>query len=192
MRYPLIAVLPASTDLTDLDNILADVMAPFDENREDTPGLPDDQPLTWDRYAIGDRFSGFFPVRPGADRADLIHPHSADGADPHDAVCDGGRIRALDLERKRANAARHLKTSSAKAPASSADHSWAALAQRARDTAIPTGAVLTHEGVWLSPGGVRFVTERTGPAYDAFVALANAYLNSLDDDTILVLVDCHT
>ncbi|SEP54431.1 hypothetical protein [Amycolatopsis saalfeldensis] len=190
MRYPLIVVLPAGTDLTDLDNVLADVMAPFDENREDIADLPDDQPLTWDRYAIGDRFSGFFPVRAGAERADLIHPRLADGADTHDAVCDGGRIRALDLERKRVNAARHLRTPSAKA--SAADHSWVALAQRARDTAIPTGAVLTHEGVWLSPGGVRFVTERSGPAYDAFVALANAYLDALDDDTILVLVDCHT
>lgn len=52
MHYHCEIVLPPNTD--DIESAVASVMAPFDENQEDSEGVP----TWWDWYVIGGRFAG--------------------------------------------------------------------------------------------------------------------------------------
>lgn len=66
-------------------------------------------------------------------------------------------------------------------------------AQRAADRAVPGYAVLTQEGQWMAPGKMGWwgMGSDDEESYDAYVKAANAYIDGLDDDTYLIVVDCH-
>ncbi|GAA2783001.1 hypothetical protein [Saccharopolyspora taberi] len=92
------------------------LLTPFDENLmvaqeydEETQDWHWYNPqAAWDWYQIGGRFSADLPLRAGADSADVLTgERSWTNRDRDlDPTCvDGARIRALDLERKRAAAA---------------------------------------------------------------------------------------
>jgi hypothetical protein len=53
MHYFALAIVPAEGDL---DELLAETLAPFDENREDIRAF--DGPVSWDWYQIGGRYTG--------------------------------------------------------------------------------------------------------------------------------------
>lgn len=197
MHYPLIVVLPAGTTSDELDDDLGSVMAPFYEYQEpdDGDGVDEDGEFLihpngkWERYEIGERYAGFFPVRHGADPHDVIAIQTT----AHGSYCDGGRIRALDLDGKRDAAARYVGTRPADLNTAAAQH-WNDISGWVRAKALTGGAVLTHEGEWISPEGVRFVCKAVegSPQHAEFVARANSYLDSLANDMFLIIVDCRT
>lgn len=63
--------------------------------------------------------------------------------------------------------------------------------ERAR--AVPGYAVLTLDGKWMAPGRMGWwgVSSDSDSDRAGYWEVANAYLDSLDDSTWLVLVDCH-
>lgn len=65
--------------------------------------------------------------------------------------------------------------------------------QQSRDAAIPGYATLTHDGQWIERGRMGWfgLSDETADSFTAYLQRANTYLNSLADDMILVVVDCH-
>lgn len=65
--------------------------------------------------------------------------------------------------------------------------------ERARSQAIPGFATLTLDGRWLAPGRMGWfaATDATDSTRAGYAEVANAYIDSLDDDVVLVAVDCH-
>jgi hypothetical protein len=193
VHYPLIVALPPSTSYDELADRLDDAMSPFYEYR-DTEYVDADGELLpngkWDHYTIGGLYRGFFLARPGAEPTDLITIQETKDR----RYCNGGRVRGLDLEGMRADAARLLAGSRPKTTAAEADMHWDDILTWVRDTAIPTGAVLSHTGEWIAPDDARFVsmpfTHR--PEHLAFLTNANDYLDSLPGDAVLMIVECHT
>lgn len=58
----------------------------------------------WDWYAVGGRWTGHFPYRPGAEPIIGAEPHWG-GGKPEPGHCDGGPKRVLDLDQLREEAA---------------------------------------------------------------------------------------
>ncbi|SEP54432.1 hypothetical protein [Amycolatopsis saalfeldensis] len=315
-HYTVTVALPGETQLDEVEKNLAGALEPFNKEKEVEQAT---DPLgrtywtnpagRWDWYLIGGRWSHHLPIRAGADPADLIFGSRSWGnthaiLDP--TFCDGGRIRALDLERKRAAQAKkaladwndyaaviagtpqhqawetfstrakeaeqaasrpwHEFYTEAKAkaranaglgdnaaPDDTADRysalldeemdraraAWntslaysfdqakrdyqaqpriAALRaheayrgrgmnpperefgdldrdtyiQQCRDQAIPGYAMLTHDGRWLSADMPWVPSSDDRARHAAHLIEVNTYLDSLADNMILILVDCHT
>lgn len=198
MHYPLIVVLPAGTAMNSVYDAVDEALAPFDESRDDLVhrrDVRDDEPWChpdgkWESYTVGGRYTGFFRARGIAETNDLLNPRSVCGSDPCGVVTDGGRLRALHVG---------LGPGALVGRAGLPEHAVVPGALNTQHHVhgehyqpVVAGAVLTHLGEWLSPQGVRFVTTRSGSEYERFVALASDYLGSIDDDWILVAVDCRT
>ncbi|WP_344309746.1 hypothetical protein [Fodinicola feengrottensis] len=66
-------------------------------------------------------------------------------------------------------------------------------AARKREQAIPGWALLTLEGEWWEMGKIGWfaTSDRTDDSEAVYLTKANAYIDALDPDTWLVLVDCH-
>jgi hypothetical protein len=99
--------------VADVQTALTAALEPFDENREVEECEEDGETYwrnpqaKWDWWAVGGRWRGKFPIRNGADVTDLVDGRSSwtnrdEPADPQ--KCDGGRIRALNIEKARADA----------------------------------------------------------------------------------------
>ncbi|WP_354644262.1 hypothetical protein [Kitasatospora camelliae] len=136
----------------------------------------------WDGYQVGGQWEAHFLHRPEATGDPRLitvrrgHPDE-DGPDGVPA-CDGGPRALLDFEALRARA---VRPAGPEAPAPSTDQDVA----RARDEAVPGDALLRLDGTWLEPG--TGVTD----SWDAYLRAANAYLDGLDGDVLLVAVHCH-
>lgn len=65
--------------------------------------------------------------------------------------------------------------------------------QRAAEQAVPGFALLDLEGRWLEPGRMGWfgMSSDTEDSRVAYYARANAYLDALADDAVIVVVDCH-
>lgn len=65
--------------------------------------------------------------------------------------------------------------------------------QQCRDSAIPGWATLTHDDRWLAPATTApgQSSDETHESFAAYLAEANAYLDSLPGDVSLVVLDCH-
>jgi hypothetical protein len=65
--------------------------------------------------------------------------------------------------------------------------------QRYRDRAVPGYALLTKAGEWLAPGDMGWfgMSSDTDSSYEAYTVQANAYVDGLDPDDILVMLDLH-
>lgn len=103
-----------AADVTDVNAALEAALAPFDENAEVEEVEEGGETYwhnpnaKWDWWTIGGRWRGRFLIQEDADVGDLIDGESSwtNDGEPHDpAKCDGGRIRALDLEGARRVAA---------------------------------------------------------------------------------------
>lgn len=67
------------------------------------------------------------------------------------------------------------------------------LIKQARAHAVPGYAMLTHDGEWVAPGDMGWLGMSSDDESDRdeYVKFANAYVDSLSDDTWLIQVDCH-
>lgn len=65
--------------------------------------------------------------------------------------------------------------------------------ERARARAVPGFATLTTDGRWMAPGTMGWwaTTDATESTRAGYGEVANAYIDSLSDETYLILVDCH-
>lgn len=65
--------------------------------------------------------------------------------------------------------------------------------EKARNAAVPGFALLTPEGEWVAPGEMGWFGMSTNSEEDTamFKTKANAYIEALDPDTLLIAVDCH-
>jgi hypothetical protein len=122
-HFSVVVALPAETE--DVGSALAALLDPFDENKEVESYEEDGETYwrnpqaKWDYWLIGGRWRGYFPIADGAAPPTVVNEaESVDGAPeliaaeyrghfpefhdlPTAGYCDGGRIRALDLKRKR-------------------------------------------------------------------------------------------
>lgn len=205
----------------------------------------------WDWWVIGGRWSGYFNVAQGANRAELINGDgSAFGTRNTNVMkCDGGTKRNLDLDAMRdekgaevgiaydtyhelvdhlpeANSWKYFCSRVDAQPGytfTQARRDYGAqarvrvvkdtefdafmgpdaieeyakprklLVEQARARAVPGYAVLTHEGKWMAPGDMGWfgMSSESESETMGYLEVANAYLDSLSDDTWLVQVDCH-
>ncbi len=253
-HYHVLLALPADVELTDepFHAAIASALAPYNKL---TPieSIVEDGVERWgnptgklDRYRIGGyEYGSYLPLRAGAAAADTIRGAVGYHSDP--TYSDGGRIRALDFERKRAELAEEAGSdwdeystvvagtpphrpwtefrdrpeyTIAQAhreyraqPRVAAIHAhrpyqgqllvglWPediigdldrdTYIQQCRDGAIPGWATLTHDGRWLAPASTPGPGDETPESFDAYLAEANAYLDTLPGDMSLVALDCH-
>jgi hypothetical protein len=113
-HFTVTVALPADVEINEIDAALTEALAPFDEERrieqfeEDGETYWRNPQAHWDWWSIGGRWRGRFLTLAGADRDDIVcgTPSWTNEKEPADpAKCDGGRIRALDIEAARATAA---------------------------------------------------------------------------------------
>lgn len=216
----------------------------------------------WDWWAIGGRWSGYFKSKEDVFRSldsdhatDIIPPQNLGrwNSPKHDVeklrrLVDGGRVKHLDLEGMRSDAAakahadydvyesllvahgvalpwssfygrveageitreeaRELYNAQplVKAFKEIEEYKWemgCTIAQfavsreeyieRHRSRAVPGYALLTKAGEWLAPGSMGWfgLSDDTDQSYEAYAFEANKYLDELDPDDILVMLDLH-
>lgn len=204
----------------------------------------------WDWYQVGGRWSGYFKVKKGANRAEITNGEGGvfNSRNTDVTRCDAGSKANLDLEgmrdEKGAEAAvaydiyhelvdglpEALPWSHFRGLAEADDYtidqartdyhaqarvqaikgtqfdrlfgddlvetyaqSRQVVIEQARARAVPGYAVLTLDGRWMSPGemGLFGMSSENKDDYLEYLEVANAYLNSLPDDTWLAIVDCH-
>lgn len=111
-HFTVTVALPAR--IADVQAALTEALNPFDEDLEVEQYEDDGETYwhnpqaKWDWWTIGGRWRGKFLIREGAKVSDLVdgRPSWTNRDEPADPQkCDGGRIRALDIEKARADAA---------------------------------------------------------------------------------------
>lgn len=107
-HYSLLVVLPPETTFAvsagvGEDNaLLSAALGRYDENNEAAISPQ------WDWWTIGGRWRGYFPIADGAASYDVIATEArypSIEAESKLGMCEGGRVRALDLQRQRDDAA---------------------------------------------------------------------------------------
>jgi hypothetical protein len=216
----------------------------------------------WDWWMIGGRWSGYFKAREDVFRIldsdhamDIIPPQNLGrwNSPEHDVeklrkLVDGGRVKHLDLEGMRSEAAAkahgeydvyesllvahgvarpwssfygHVEAGEitreearkqynaqplVKAFNEIDDYKWAMTCiierfavsreeyvERYRSRAVPGYALLTKKGEWLAPGQMGWFgfSDDTDQSYEAYTFEANKYVDELDPDDIVVMLDLH-
>lgn len=211
------------------------------------------QDSKWDWWTIGGRWAGKFHVKEPFEMEDVLFANkgqwSAPSYDDWDGRIDGGRIKYVDLERKRNEEAERAVKLHRRYHAIYAEHGeghvtwktylarveneelridearrlyreqplrialnaddefkfwWGDLEEEmsvpeehyveiARRGAVTGYSMLTKEGVWMEPGQMGWfgMSSDTSESREAYDVEANKYVESLDPDDIIVVLDLH-
>lgn len=110
-HFTVTIALPA--EIADIKEAVTNALAPFDENREVEQYEEDGETYwrnpqaKWDWWTIGGRWRGKFLIREGTDAEEIIDGESSwtnENRPIKPEACNGGRIKALDIEKARTEA----------------------------------------------------------------------------------------